>query len=122
MNIEMSLNLEYSGVFCPAGVRLDRVRGGRQKYKRRLDSENGAYLGLTLPPPAKKPRESQLNLSHFPIFPPVSPLFIRFSFPASSDEDRVTSAGGGAGEDLCHARPHHARRGHQGSDHAVRFG
>ncbi|XP_034436099.1 estrogen-related receptor gamma b isoform X2 [Hippoglossus hippoglossus] len=37
------------------GVRLDRVRGGRQKYKRRLDAENGGYLGLTLPPPAKKP-------------------------------------------------------------------
>lgn len=41
-----------------AGVRLDRVRGGRQKYKRRLDAENSAYLGLTIPPPAKKPRES----------------------------------------------------------------
>nr|XP_015206125.1 PREDICTED: steroid hormone receptor ERR2 isoform X3 [Lepisosteus oculatus] len=37
------------------GVRLDRVRGGRQKYKRRMDSESSAYLGLTLPPPAKKP-------------------------------------------------------------------
>ncbi|XP_071384115.1 steroid hormone receptor ERR2-like isoform X2 [Centroberyx affinis] len=37
------------------GVRLDRVRGGRQKYKRRLDTENGSYLGLTIPPPAKKP-------------------------------------------------------------------
>ncbi|XP_072313475.1 steroid hormone receptor ERR2 isoform X5 [Eucyclogobius newberryi] len=39
------------------GVRLDRVRGGRQKYKRRLDAENNPYLGLTLPPPTKKPRE-----------------------------------------------------------------
>ncbi|XP_061104655.1 steroid hormone receptor ERR2 isoform X2 [Conger conger] len=37
------------------GVRLDRVRGGRQKYKRRMDAENSTYLGLTLPPPAKKP-------------------------------------------------------------------
>ncbi|XP_078130751.1 steroid hormone receptor ERR2-like isoform X8 [Sander vitreus] len=37
------------------GVRLDRVRGGRQKYKRRLDAENSAYLGLGIPPPAKKP-------------------------------------------------------------------
>ncbi|XP_059330085.1 steroid hormone receptor ERR2 isoform X3 [Ammospiza nelsoni] len=26
------------------GVRLDRVRGGRQKYKRRLDSESSTYL------------------------------------------------------------------------------
>lgn len=41
-----------------AGVRLDRVRGGRQKYKRRLETENGTYLGLTIPPPAKKPCES----------------------------------------------------------------
>ncbi|GAA6065091.1 steroid hormone receptor ERR2 [Tachysurus ichikawai] len=43
-------------LFCVyPGVRLDRVRGGRQKYKRRIDTENSAYLGLTLPPPAKKP-------------------------------------------------------------------
>lgn len=39
-----------------AGVRLDRVRGGRQKYKRRLDSESSTYLSLQIPPPAKKPR------------------------------------------------------------------
>lgn len=45
-------------LFFFAGVRLDRVRGGRQKYKRRLDAENGAYLGLTIPPPAKKPCET----------------------------------------------------------------
>uniref|UniRef100_A0A3B5LSP9 Estrogen-related receptor beta n=1 Tax=Xiphophorus couchianus TaxID=32473 RepID=A0A3B5LSP9_9TELE len=44
-------------VFSFPGVRLDRVRGGRQKYKRRLDTENNPYLGLTLPPPTKKPRE-----------------------------------------------------------------
>ncbi|XP_067835749.1 steroid hormone receptor ERR2-like, partial [Heptranchias perlo] len=37
------------------GVRLDRVRGGRQKYKRRIDAENSSYLSLQLPPPAKKP-------------------------------------------------------------------
>ncbi|XP_028627746.1 steroid hormone receptor ERR2 isoform X2 [Grammomys surdaster] len=37
------------------GVRLDRVRGGRQKYKRRLDSENSPYLNLQISPPAKKP-------------------------------------------------------------------
>lgn len=45
--------------FLPAGVRLDRVRGGRQKYKRRLDSESSAYLSLQIPPPAKKPRRCQ---------------------------------------------------------------
>ncbi|KAK4823176.1 hypothetical protein QYF61_027080 [Mycteria americana] len=39
----------------PTGVRLDRVRGGRQKYKRRLDSESSTYLSLQIPPPAKKP-------------------------------------------------------------------
>ncbi|XP_051909003.1 steroid hormone receptor ERR2-like isoform X1 [Hippocampus zosterae] len=38
------------------GVRLDRVRGGRQKYKRRLEAENAGYLALSVPPPAKKPR------------------------------------------------------------------
>lgn len=48
----------YTCVISFAGVRLDRVRGGRQKYKRRLDAENSAYLGLTIPPPAKKPCES----------------------------------------------------------------
>ncbi|XP_013910524.1 PREDICTED: steroid hormone receptor ERR2 isoform X2 [Thamnophis sirtalis] len=37
------------------GVRLDRVRGGRQKYKRRLDSESSTYLSLQISPPAKKP-------------------------------------------------------------------
>ncbi|TKC43980.1 hypothetical protein EI555_013865, partial [Monodon monoceros] len=36
-------------------VRLDRVRGGRQKYKRRLDSESSPYLSLQISPPAKKP-------------------------------------------------------------------
>uniref|UniRef100_A0A673K4J6 Estrogen-related receptor beta n=1 Tax=Sinocyclocheilus rhinocerous TaxID=307959 RepID=A0A673K4J6_9TELE len=45
------------------GVRLDRVRGGRQKYKRRMDAGNTAYLGLTLPPPAKKPLISHENNS-----------------------------------------------------------
>ncbi|XP_007909977.2 estrogen-related receptor gamma-like, partial [Callorhinchus milii] len=35
------------------GVRLDRVRGGRQKYKRRIDIENSSYFSLQLPP-AKK--------------------------------------------------------------------
>uniref|UniRef100_UPI00398EB875 steroid hormone receptor ERR2-like isoform X5 n=1 Tax=Pristiophorus japonicus TaxID=55135 RepID=UPI00398EB875 len=37
------------------GVRLDRVRGGRQKYKRRLDAETSSYLTLQLPTPAKRP-------------------------------------------------------------------
>ncbi|OBS77454.1 hypothetical protein A6R68_16053 [Neotoma lepida] len=44
------------------GVRLDRVRGGRQKYKRRLDSENGPYLSLQISPPAKKPSVYQAAL------------------------------------------------------------
>lgn len=48
---------------CSAGVRLDRVRGGRQKYKRRLDGETGPYLGLTLPPPAKKPRKKDIYVT-----------------------------------------------------------
>nr|XP_046164767.1 estrogen-related receptor gamma-like isoform X2 [Oncorhynchus gorbuscha] len=37
------------------GVRLDRVRGGRQKYKRRIDAENSPYLNPQLALPPKKP-------------------------------------------------------------------
>nr|XP_061796028.1 estrogen-related receptor gamma-like isoform X3 [Nerophis lumbriciformis] len=37
------------------GVRLDRVRGGRQKYKRRIDADNSPYLNPQLALPAKKP-------------------------------------------------------------------
>ncbi|XP_041108647.1 estrogen-related receptor gamma a isoform X2 [Polyodon spathula] len=37
------------------GVRLDRVRGGRQKYKRRIDADNSPYLNPQLVQPAKKP-------------------------------------------------------------------
>ncbi|KAM9354015.1 estrogen-related receptor gamma-like isoform 3-T5 [Pholidichthys leucotaenia] len=36
------------------GVRLDRVRGGRQKYKRRLDAENTPYLHPQSTLPQKK--------------------------------------------------------------------
>uniref|UniRef100_A0A2K5S9L2 Estrogen related receptor beta n=1 Tax=Cebus imitator TaxID=2715852 RepID=A0A2K5S9L2_CEBIM len=37
------------------GARLDRVPGGRQKYKRQLDSESSPHLSLQISPPAKKP-------------------------------------------------------------------
>nr|XP_009931120.1 PREDICTED: estrogen-related receptor gamma isoform X2 [Opisthocomus hoazin] len=37
------------------GLHLDRVRGGRQKYKRRIDAENSPYLNPQLVQPAKKP-------------------------------------------------------------------
>ncbi|KAL6091960.1 hypothetical protein STEG23_000535, partial [Scotinomys teguina] len=49
-------NLEYL-ILTEAltGVRLDRVRGGRQKYKRRIDAENSPYLNPQLVQPAKKP-------------------------------------------------------------------
>ncbi|XP_071392720.1 estrogen-related receptor gamma-like isoform X2 [Centroberyx affinis] len=36
------------------GVRLDRVRGGRQKYKRRIDAENSPYLNPQNALPQKK--------------------------------------------------------------------
>ncbi|KAK7906912.1 hypothetical protein WMY93_015524 [Mugilogobius chulae] len=36
------------------GVRLDRVRGGRQKYKRRIDAENSPYLHPQNALPQKK--------------------------------------------------------------------
>lgn len=50
---------ETFSLSSPTGVRLDRVRGGRQKYKRRLDSESSPYLSLQISPPAKKPCECQ---------------------------------------------------------------
>ncbi|XP_030202037.1 estrogen-related receptor gamma isoform X1 [Gadus morhua] len=36
------------------GVRLDRVRGGRQKYKRRIDAENSPYMNPQNGLPQKK--------------------------------------------------------------------
>ncbi|KAE8586061.1 hypothetical protein XENTR_v10021537 [Xenopus tropicalis] len=36
------------------GVRLDRVRGGRQKYKRRMESENSGVHGIQIHPSPKK--------------------------------------------------------------------
>lgn len=41
-----------------SGVRLDRVRGGRQKYKRRIDSDSSVYLSV--PPPHRKPRKKHI--------------------------------------------------------------
>lgn len=35
--------------FPNTGVRLDRVRGGRQKYKRRPEVENATYQSAPLP-------------------------------------------------------------------------
>ncbi|XP_055449095.1 steroid hormone receptor ERR2 isoform X2 [Psammomys obesus] len=54
------------------GVRLDRVRGGRQKYKRRLDSENSPYLSLQISPPAKKPCAYQAG----PTAPLIAPCLV----------------------------------------------
>lgn len=56
-SVLMSSMSETSTLPSPAGVRLDRVRGGRQKYKRRLDSESSPYLSLQISPPTKKPCE-----------------------------------------------------------------
>lgn len=36
-------------IFYDVGVRLDRVRGGRQKYKRRPEVENATYQSAPLP-------------------------------------------------------------------------
>lgn len=41
-------NLNYF-IFHNVGVRLDRVRGGRQKYKRRPEVENATYQSAPLP-------------------------------------------------------------------------
>lgn len=44
-----ALNLSNLLFFYNEGVRLDRVRGGRQKYKRRPEVENATYQSAPLP-------------------------------------------------------------------------
>ncbi|XP_063803491.1 steroid hormone receptor ERR2 [Pseudophryne corroboree] len=51
------------------GVRLDRVRGGRQKYKRRLESDNALY-GLQIPAGHKKPYTRTRIVSHLLVAEP----------------------------------------------------
>lgn len=134
------------------GVRLDRVRGGRQKYKRRLDTENNPYLGLALPPPTKKPREYctqisimlqkrfySLHWTPYKIYPKdlfqIMEIFggdktfnIYFALSALlfsstlSHKDSISPFGGRARENLRHAWPHHAGERHKGSYHTVRPG
>ncbi|CAH1277461.1 ESRRA [Branchiostoma lanceolatum] len=41
------------------GVRLDRVRGGRQKYKRKIDADPSSYVQQA--PALKKPSNGQVN-------------------------------------------------------------
>lgn len=43
------IDLRTALIFHNAGVRLDRVRGGRQKYKRRPEVENATYQSAPLP-------------------------------------------------------------------------
>ncbi|CAH1277460.1 ESRRA [Branchiostoma lanceolatum] len=43
----------------PEGVRLDRVRGGRQKYKRKIDADPSSYVQQA--PALKKPSNGQVN-------------------------------------------------------------
>lgn len=60
------------------GVRLDRVRGGRQKYKRRIDADNSPYLNPQLALPPKKPCKNTHKL--WPVTVYVITLFSpRFS-------------------------------------------
>ncbi|KAF5900337.1 estrogen-related receptor gamma-like, partial [Clarias magur] len=44
------------------GVRLDRVRGGRQKYKRTIDSNSNSYLNMQLP--HKRPRSESYDVEN----------------------------------------------------------
>lgn len=72
--------LNHSETFSfssPIGVRLDRVRGGRQKYKRRLDSESSPYLSLQISPPAKKPCECRAVCAPFAIWRPLGKCRLR---------------------------------------------
>ncbi|KAF4092035.1 hypothetical protein AMELA_G00016390 [Ameiurus melas] len=45
------------------GVRLDRVRGGRQKYKRTINSDN-SYLNMQLPQAHKRTRTESYNIEN----------------------------------------------------------
>lgn len=73
--LKRSTSIVSMWLSLPTGVRLDRVRGGRQKYKRRIDAENSPYLNPQLVQPAKKPCKysrhawlpsTQNPLSHVP--------------------------------------------------------
>ncbi len=44
-----SQNLSIYLNVCDAGVRLDRMRGGRQKYKRRMDSDSSIFFSVQQP-------------------------------------------------------------------------
>ncbi|KAB5517107.1 hypothetical protein PHYPO_G00185610 [Pangasianodon hypophthalmus] len=46
------------------GVRLDRVRGGRQKYKRNIDSDSNSYLNMQLPQTHKRTRTESYNIEN----------------------------------------------------------
>lgn len=46
---EFRLHFRLNVSVLSAGVRLDRVRGGRQKYKRRPEVENATYQSAPLP-------------------------------------------------------------------------
>ncbi|MCJ8749919.1 hypothetical protein PDJAM_G00193060 [Pangasius djambal] len=46
------------------GVRLDRVRGGRQKYKRTIDSDSNSYLNMQLPQTHKRTRTESYNIEN----------------------------------------------------------
>lgn len=48
---------------CFEGVRLDRVRGGRQKYKRRPEVENATYQSA----PLQLTKETEKGGINFPI-------------------------------------------------------
>ncbi|XP_058882669.1 estrogen-related receptor gamma-like isoform X3 [Acipenser ruthenus] len=54
------------------GVRMDRVRGGRQKYKRRIDSGSAQYIKSPYPEPAKT--TSNKVISHLLLMEPT-PVF-----------------------------------------------
>ncbi|MBN3287716.1 ERR3 protein, partial [Polyodon spathula] len=68
------------------GVRMDRVRGGRQKYKRRIDSGSAQYIKT----PSSKPARSAGNkvISHLLLMEPA-PVFA-MPDPAAPESDVKT--------------------------------
>lgn len=57
-----AFNPSHFDFFHNKGVRLDRVRGGRQKYKRRPEVENATYQSAPLP--LTKESEKGRSLAH----------------------------------------------------------
>uniref|UniRef100_A0A8D3BTA1 NR LBD domain-containing protein n=1 Tax=Scophthalmus maximus TaxID=52904 RepID=A0A8D3BTA1_SCOMX len=98
--------------FCGAGVRMDRVRGGRQKYRRRVETGLGFYtrgpsshvvcsresssllfttVSVSLKPHTRRPIGSNYIMSVFLGNKVISHLLLTDSAPLAADQDDSTN-------------------------------